>query len=149
MWEELKEVEGRAGNCLEDDLSSLSRRDKRSFFPLLRHKKDVREQHVKAFSPLNRDSFQSIYLTTDSMADSGQLPVHPILGALKENDRGSERWLGRAERVFPCLLNPRLITFSIACICYLFILWGEKVVSNFPVQYIFEHYITHFYVTGS
>lgn len=26
---------------------------------------------------------------------------------------------------------------------------GKKVVSNFTMQYIFEHYITHFYVTGS
>lgn len=91
-WEELKEVEGRAENCSEDDLSSLSQRGKKSFFPLLRHEKDVSEQHVKAFFfPVKRDSFQSIYLTTDSMADSGQLPIRPILGALEEKDRGSER----------------------------------------------------------
>lgn len=50
--EELKEAEGRAENWLEHDLRGPSRRDKKSFFLLLRRERGVSERAVKALFPL-------------------------------------------------------------------------------------------------
>lgn len=48
---ELKEGEGKTQNWLEDDLTGLSMRGKKSFFPLLGYEKNVSKQDVKEFHP--------------------------------------------------------------------------------------------------
>lgn len=60
VWEELREVEARTGNRLEDGLGGPSVRGKKSFFPLLRCKKNTSEQDVKEFCPPGKDNCQSI-----------------------------------------------------------------------------------------
>lgn len=82
------------------------------------------------------------------MADWVKFPTSGLYFWSIQEEEQVQNDNSEAGHVFPCLSYLRLITFS-KPVFTVFYSFGGKVVFNFTVQYIFEHYEnTHFYVTG-
>lgn len=122
-------------------------RGKKSFFPLRRCEKNTSKQDVNEFFSLEKTISRVFHRST-----LWQIQVNFPNTLHLEHSRGITEVHNNSSQGRTCLSRPSKskindIQYSLCLLSFYSL--GKKVVSNSTVQYIFEHYITHFYVTGS